>query len=93
MNRLKINIDKTNVMLIWSKAQLKSLSVDDFDLELRQYAFENTSWECLIYRSVYKLWHLLGFSCAASLPNYILPYIIIKKIASYISKESSFISV
>ena len=32
MNRLKINIDKTNVMLIGSKAQLKSLNVDDFIL-------------------------------------------------------------
>ena len=35
----------------------------------------------------------MGFSCAASLPNYILPYIIMKKIASYIFKESSFTSV
>ena len=32
MNRLKINIDKTKVMLIGSKAQLKSLNVDDFIL-------------------------------------------------------------
>ena len=30
MNRLKINIDKTKVMLIGSKAQIKSLDVDDF---------------------------------------------------------------
>ena len=32
MNRLKINIFKTDVMLIGSKAQLKSLNVDDFIL-------------------------------------------------------------
>ena len=32
INRLKINIDKTEVMLIGSKAQLKSLNVDDFIL-------------------------------------------------------------
>ena len=32
MNRLKINIDKTKVMIIGSKAQLKSLNVDDFIL-------------------------------------------------------------
>ena len=32
MNHLKINIDKTKVMLIGSKAQLKSLNVDDFIL-------------------------------------------------------------
>ena len=30
VNRLKINIDKTKVMLIGSKSQLKSLNVDDF---------------------------------------------------------------
>ena len=32
MNPLKINIDKTKVMLIGSKAQLKSLKVDTFIL-------------------------------------------------------------
>ena len=32
INRLKISIDKTIVMLIGSKAQLKSLNVDDFIL-------------------------------------------------------------
>ena len=32
INRLKINIDKTGAMLIGSKAQLKSLNVDDFIL-------------------------------------------------------------
>ena len=32
MNCLKINIDKIKVMLIGSKAQLKSLDVDDFIL-------------------------------------------------------------
>ena len=32
MNHLKINIDKTKVMLVGSKAQLKSLNVDDFNL-------------------------------------------------------------
>ena len=32
MNRLKINIDKTKAMLIGSKAQLKSLNIDDFIL-------------------------------------------------------------
>ena len=32
MNHLKINIDKTKVMLIGSKAQLKSVNVDDFIL-------------------------------------------------------------
>ena len=29
----------------------------------------------------------MGFPCVASLSNYILPYIIIKKIVSYISNE------
>ena len=32
INRFKINIDKTGAMLIGSKAQLKSLNVDDFIL-------------------------------------------------------------
>ena len=32
VNRLKINIDKTKVMLTGSKSQLKSLNVDDFIL-------------------------------------------------------------
>ena len=32
MNRLKINIDKTKVMLIGSKPKHKSLNVDDFIL-------------------------------------------------------------
>ena len=30
INRLKTNNDKPKVMLIWSKAQLESLNVDDF---------------------------------------------------------------
>ena len=91
MNRLKINIDKTKVMLIGSKAQLKSLNVDEFILSYDDTPLDLV--ESARYRYVYKLWYLLGFSCAASLPNYIQLYLIIKKIASYISKESSSTSV
>ena len=40
MNRLKINIDKTKVMLIGSKAQLKSLNVDDFILSYNDTPLE-----------------------------------------------------
>ena len=40
MNRLKINIDKTKVMFIGSKAQLKSLNVHDFIL-----SYDDTSLE------------------------------------------------
>ena len=87
-NRLKINIYKTKVMLIGSKSQLKSLNVDDFILSLRRYAFR-TSRECQISRHVYTLWYLMGFPRSAPLSKNVLPYIITKKIASYISNESS----
>ena len=40
VDRLKINIDKTKVMLIGSKSQLKSLNVDDFIL-----SYDDTSLE------------------------------------------------
>ena len=43
VNRLKINIDKTEIMLIGSKSQLKS-KCRWFYLKLRRYAFR-TSWD------------------------------------------------
>ena len=48
MNRLKINVDKTKVMLIGSKAQLKSLNVDYFIL-----SYYNTPLE--LFENVYYL--------------------------------------
>ena len=39
-NRLKINSDKSKVMLVWSKAQFKSINDDDFILK-----YEGTLWE------------------------------------------------
>ena len=83
INRLKINIYKTKAMLIGSKFQLKSLDVDDFILSYDDTT--RTSRECQISRHVYKLWHLMGFPRSAPLSEYVLPYIITKKIASYIS--------
>ena len=75
VNRLKINIDKTKVMLIGSKSQLKSLNVDDFIL-----SYDDTPLELVenaIYH-VYKLWYLMGFPRSAPLSKYVLPYIITK---------------
>ena len=40
VNHLKINIDKTKVMLIGSKSQLKSLKVDDFILSYNDTPLE-----------------------------------------------------
>ena len=83
INRLNINIYKTKAMLIGSKSQLKSLNVDDFILSYDDTT--RTSWEFQISRHVYKLWYLMGFPLLAPLSEYVLPYIITKKIASYIS--------
>ena len=78
MYRLKNNINKTKVMFIGSKAQSsKTLNVDDdFILSYYDTPLELVENAKYIPRYVCKLWYLMGFPCAASLSNYILPCII-----------------
>ena len=59
MIRLKINIDKTKVMLIGGKAQLKSLNVDDFIL-----SYDDTPLE-LVENAKY-LGMFINWSCDIS---------------------------
>ena len=50
-NRLKINSDKSKVMLVGSKAQLKSLNVDIY-IKLRRHVIR-IGRKCQIFRRVY----------------------------------------
>ena len=89
-NRLKINSDKSKVMHVGSKAQLKSLNVDEFILNYKGMPLESV--ENAKYLSMTINSDILGFSCATAFSKYVLPSVFIKAITSHIPQGSSFTS-
>ena len=71
INRLKIDIDKTKFMFFGSKAQLKSLNVDDFIL-----SYDDEPLELVENAKVLHMCSscdiIMGFPCATSLSKCIL---------------------